>query len=378
MASTFELLFDGAPADDAMRAAISSLLVEENLDLPDAFQLNLAVNRTSDGELDYATDDRLRPFANVAVVATPEGGSQECIFDGYVLSHKLHLDSGITASSLEVWGQDATWLMNLEEKVHEWVDVTDAQVANSIFGDYGFSPSDANTEDDSPSHTEDGHSLMQRGTDIGFLRSLARRNGKICRVACTDTPGSRTGYFSTASVDGDPVASIVLNAQVGRTVDSLELEWDVSRPTSVRASQAVFDDDSAEGVSGNTDSSGLDPLGERDLAAFAGRAMTVMLTAPVDDGGELSFRARSVLREASWFARCEGEAEVARLGRVLRVNTVVQLDGLGSLLSGRYLVWSVRHTITQTSHRMRFVLYRNAIGPAPSGGGLSGLLSGLP
>src|SRR5690349_6951487 len=101
MPGTFQLLFDGSPVDDELYQAISSIEVEENLDLPDGFQLTLTVSRVKDGELDYPGDRRLRPFANVAVVATPEGGTDECIFDGFVLSHKLRLRSGITASTLE-------------------------------------------------------------------------------------------------------------------------------------------------------------------------------------------------------------------------------------------------------------------------------------
>ncbi|MCU1448354.1 MAG: hypothetical protein JWP02_524, partial [Acidimicrobiales bacterium] len=137
MAGTYQVLFDGTPMDDALHKAISSLQVEENLDLPDAIEMVLSVSRTATGELDFPGDPRLGPFANIAVVATPEGGDAQCIFDGYVLTQKLHLEAGVTASTLHVWGQDASWLMNLEEKVREWVDVTDDQAASSIFGDYG-------------------------------------------------------------------------------------------------------------------------------------------------------------------------------------------------------------------------------------------------
>jgi phage protein D len=368
MPGTYQLLFDGEPVDDDLHKAISSLEIEENLDLPDAIQLGLTVNRTRTGELNYPSDKRLRPFANVAVVATPKGGASECIFDGYLLSHKLHLQPGVTASTLQAWGQDASWLLNLEEKVHEWVDVTDAAVADAIFQDHGITPSEDNTEDDSPSHTEDGHTLMQRGTDLGFLRGLARRNGKFCRVACTDTPGRRRGYFAKPKLDGDPAAVIALNDPVKPTVESLDFEWDVARPTTVRASQALFNDPTPEGVSTEASSSGLDPLDEQDLAGFAGEDMSVLLTAPVDDAGELDLRARSVLAEEGWFVRCEGAVDSARINRILRVNTIVQLIGLGSLYSGSYLVWSVRHTISSDAHRMRFVLYRNAMGPSLTGG----------
>jgi len=375
MGSTFRLLTDGTPADDKLYTVMGTLEVEENADLPGAVQVNLPVDTTDSQDLTFVTDDRFRPFANLAVVVTPTGQSDECVFDGYVLTHKLHLKKGTSGSTLEVWGQDASWLMNLEERTREWVDVTDADVANSIFGDYGITPAPDNTSDDSPAHTEDGHSLMQRSSDIQFLRSLARRNGKLCRVACTDTPGQRTGYFAKPSLDGDPVITLELNDPDAWTVDALDLSWDVSRPTAVNASQALFNDSDPDGVSADTSDSGLTPLDARGLADFSSRTMTVMLTATVDDAQELSLRAQSLLREAGWFVRCEGEADISRLKAVLRVGTIVQINGAGSLNSGKYFVWSVRHTISKDSHKMKFTLLRNALGPTPTGG--SGLLGVL-
>jgi hypothetical protein len=43
---------------------------------------------------------------------------------------------------------------------------------------------------------------------------------------------------------------------------------------------------------------------------------------------------------------------------------IVQVDGAGQLHSGKYFVWSVRHSITAAAHRVRFVLVRNAVGKA--------------
>ena len=143
----------------------------------------------------------------------------------------------------------------------------------------------------------------------------------------------------------------------------------------VQASQALLTDASEDGASGDTSDSGLAPLDERALADFAGQTITTRLTAPVDDAGELTLRAQGLLRESGWFARCEGEVDAGRLKAVLRAGTVVQVDGAGTLNSGKYFVWSVRHTFTADAHKMRFVLVRNAVGPLPAGGG--GLLGGL-
>jgi len=103
--------------------------------------------------------------------------------------------------------------------------------------------------------------------------------------------------------------------------------------------------------------------------------MTVMLTVPADNAGQLSRRAAALLRESEWFVHCTGEADLSALHVVLRAGAVVSVEGVGSVHSGKYLVWSVRHVIDQKSHKMRFVLVRNAVGPAPSGA--RGLLGGL-
>ena len=372
--STFQIYLAGAPAEDSLYDAVTALEVEENVDMPSAIQFSLPVTIGDDGDLAYVGDARFGPFANVAVVVTA-GDAAHCIFDGYVLSHKLHLDSGVTSSTLQVWGQDATWMMNLEEKVREWSDVTDADVAAAIFGEYSMTPSDENSADDSPTHTEAKHTLMQRSSDIQFLRMLARRNGKLCRVGCTDTPNVRTGWFAKPNVDGEPAVTMRITDAESPSVESIDFEWDVTRPSAVKARQALFDDPAEDGVTGDSSDSGLAPLDERGLADFATQAMTVIVTAPVDDAGELTLRAQAVLREGGWFVRAEGEADAARINAVLRAGTIVNIDAAGTLNSGKYYVWSVRHTLGADSHRMKFVLVRNAVGPAAAGGG--GLLGGL-
>jgi hypothetical protein len=63
---------------------------------------------------------------------------------------------------------------------------------------------------------------------------------------------------------------------------------------------------------------------------------------------------------------------VARLGAILRAGTIAQLNAAGSLHSGKYYVWSVRHKITAESHTMNFVMLRNAVGAPPAPGPLPG------
>jgi hypothetical protein len=370
--NTFSIIVGGQAATD-LAAAIVELDVEENVDMPGAFSMTLPVKVTTSGDYDTPGDPRLAPLSNVCVTAAAKDGQTQCLIDGYVLSQQVHLDTGTVASTVKVWGQDATWLMNTTEQVKEWADVTDGAVANSIFGNYGITPDAANLTNDSPAHTSDGHTLMQRATDAQFLRMLARRNGKLFRVYCTDTPGQRTGSFATPAVDGDPATTLTLNDSMAATVDSVDITWDVMRPSATLAMQELFTDSDPSGAGGTTSDSGLSPLAPQDLATFAATTVTSVLTATVDDGQELTERAQSVLIEAGWFVRCQGTADVNRLGSILRAGSVTQLNAAGSLHSGKYFVWSVRHKITAEKHTMDFVLMRNGVGSPPGAGLLGGL-----
>ena len=373
MSGKFDIFVGGSPATD-LSATIAALEIEENLDLPGAFELTLPVKLGTDSDLDTVDDPRLAPFSNIAIVAQASDGQSQCLVDGYVLSQKLHLDTGVVASTLKVWGQDASWLMNVSEVVKEWPNLTDGAVANSIFGNYGFTLDPGNMDNDSPSYTEQPHSLMQRTTDAQLLAMLARRSGKYARVFCTDTPGERTGWFGTPDLSGDAVITLTLNDNTVATIDAIDIEWDVMRPTSVSAYAALLSDSSAAGSDSNTDT-GLSPLSTQDLPTFAGQTVSTLLTTAVNDSGSLTNRATAVLRDAQWFVNCRGTADAGRVGSILRVGTIVAIAAAGAMFSGNYLVWSVRHKITSEAHKMEFRLVSNAVGTPPSGGTLPGVPS---
>ena len=356
----FQLRVGEQPASAVLQEALQSVEVEENADGPDAMMLALPVNRTATGDLQFIDDGTFEPYTRVSAILSA-GESRQCIFDGYVLSWRLHLDRVSAASTIQVWAQDASWLMNIDDNVREWPGLTDGEVANSIFATYGFLPADANTEDDSPAHDPSQHTLFQRATDLQFLYTLAKRNGKICRVTCSQEPGVRTGYFARPAVEGPPAVTIGLANPADWTVDTLDLEWDIMRPTRAMASQVS----PAEGIAVPTEasSSGLSALGARDLVSYAGRPSTMMLTATADVP-ELPQRTAAVLREAGWFSRCQGQADVDRLGAVIRAATVIAVSGAGTAHSGKWFVWRVNNLITQDSCRTRFTLVRNAIGPS--------------
>ena len=263
--------------------------------------------------------------------------------------------------------------MNIDDHVAEWSGLTDGEVANAIFSSYGFTPADGNTDHDSPSHTPDGHTLFQRATDLQFLRGLARRGGKLCRVACTDTPGVRTGYFVVPSVDGPPVGDDLPAGP--RQLDGRDPRLRLGRHAPDRGGREPGRPHPVLGRTGtdvSTGASGLAPLDQRDYPTYLGQSSTLLLTAPADVP-ELSQRTAAVLdrvRVLRPLHRGSGRGPDRHhpAGRGCGDDR-----GRRQLQSGNWLVWNVRHSFSLDSWKMAFTLVRNAMGPAGPGGALASL-----
>ena len=68
---------------------------------------------------------------------------------------------------------------------------------------------------------------------MDFLRRLARRTGRWCRVTCTDTPGPAHRVLRRCpDLTAEPAATIDLNDPATASVQRvLDFSWDVARPT---------------------------------------------------------------------------------------------------------------------------------------------------
>ena len=231
------------------------------------------------------------------------------------------MPAGPAGATVDVWGQDASVLMGLEEKVREWSGMTDSAVANQIFASYdSVTPAPDNTRDDTPVHSEDEHTLMQRGSDIAFLRRLARRTGRWCRIICAGTPGQRVGLLRPAQPHRRPGRHHRPERPGQGQHDGPRLQLG-RRPADQRVGPAgqPYRRRPGRGQRGHCRLRAAPAGRAGDSATSPAGRPNVILTAAADTA-ELPGRARSVLREAGWFARCEGTADLAVLKQVLRVG----------------------------------------------------------
>jgi phage protein D len=331
----------------------SAAVVEECLNQPTTYALEYAV-QPGDGDFPLLSEPRLGPDRDVTV-QVQAGNRFETLVRGPVLQQQLSMTVGGSSSTMRVLGADLSVRMNREGKTRVWSDTTDSAVVQAIVGggDYQFVPQ---VDATSGVHAEASHVLAQRETDLRFVRRLARRNGYWFWLRTDPSGQLTTAHFKRPPADAPSSATLSLVA--GRaTAEQVSIDWDVDRPSAVRARQ--LDLRSLSLNDGSVERSSVPLLGARGLADVVSAPRTALFAAPSNDQADLRARAESLLAESGWFVRARLTTRASLLGTVVRAHSVVTLDGVGARHSGRYLVSRVVHELNETEHHMTIELIRN-------------------
>jgi phage protein D len=383
---SYEITFDGQAADDSLYADVLQIEVDERVAAASTFRVRFALTQQDSGEWTYTDDDRFSLFTNVGISVGFSGGAGglEPVIDGYITGVTVHVGARPEESYLEVQGMDASVLLSLEEKTIPWPNLADSDIVQQIVSGYGFT---VQAESTSPVHQDIDTLIVQRGTDIQFVRSLARRNGYEFYFQKDPTSGDVTAYFQPPQLSGSPQPDIAV--QFGEQSNLLSFDVAVSglRPLDVFVSQV---DPSSKSVNtGQASSTQLTTLGASTLeslvSAKLGQLVTpdqaqgrmLLVAQPTADATELSAVAQAVRDEAGWLITATGEINSDAYGAVLHPGRLVLVKGVGSEYSGTYYVTQVTHRLrSDGSYTQGFELRRNArdldgseqFGSGPGGG----------
>lgn len=320
------------------------------------FRLSLAVSRGADGAWRYLDEERFRVWTKVAVrVGFADGGTEEVV-SGYVTRVRSRFDPDEARCTLEVEGMDAGVLLDREEKLKDWPGKKDSDIAREVLGGYGLA---ARVEETSVVHAEALSTIIQRETDLAFLKRLALRNGFACWVEGT------TGHFRP--LPADPVPQPVLAAHFGAETS---LVWfapavDALRPAEV----AMFQVDrlTREVLSAAASAPARRPLGRKDAAALLPggvKPAKVFVARNAATGApEMTALCQGVFDEGTWFVSAEGQTRPSAYDHVLRPRGLVTVKGVGESYSGTWYVSYVRHTLTRDGYTQSFRLRRDALLP---------------
>jgi hypothetical protein len=336
-------------------------LPDPTMPLPDTVQVVEALHQPTTYRLAYEfssrdddfpllSDSHLEPEQDLAVMVMVDM-MPHFLVSGPVTSQEITIANGGSGSTLTVIGGDPSIAMDREDKAKVWNNVTDTLAVLDVFKNYLLVPDVAMT---STLHSEFKHSLVQRETDLRFVRRLARRNGFWFWITSM-APGVNIGHFKRFSPGGGDV-ELSINAKQN-TVDSVSIEWNSERPATADLKQIDISNKSV--IDGTARRSPLTGLASKGLADIVSHPRTAHIAVPADDAGDLRARAEAVVIDHGWFVSARVTARLSVLKKLVRTYTVASLNGCGSRHSGKYIVSRVVHDISPADHVMTIDLIRN-------------------
>lgn len=334
-----------------------SLEVELSDELPATCKLSLALyKRRSDGTWMYLDEERFRLWNRIVVqIGFVESGREELI-SGYVTQVTASFDPDQGQSVLEILGMDGSVRMDREEKLKDWPNKKDSDIATEIFGLYGFTPE---VEDTAIIHDEALSTVIQRETDLQFLKRLALRNGFNCYVEGT------TGYFRPVPADDRPQPALAAHSGEETNLNRFSISVDALQSANV----AMFQVDrlTKEVLTAEVEESETQPLGELDAGALLGTGMAAAKVFVAKNAAtgtpEMTALCQGLYQEGTWFVTGEGEIDAAAYEHVLKPRGLVTINGVANTYRGVYYVSYVRHVVSRESYTQSFRVKRNALLP---------------
>lgn len=339
---------------DAELASASAVEVVERVGEPTRFTLRYPID-VADGDFPALVDARLGPESALAIVAVVDG-QNHFLVKGQVHRQNVRIHHGGGDCHVEVVGTDLLVKLDREVRAKVWSDVTAADVVTQIASSYGLT---AACDATPGNHSADTHEMVQRETDLRFVRRLAKRFGCYFWLS-TDPLGVQTANFKRPELNQAAAATLQINKGGGAHphIAWLDLSWDVEAAT--QAAAADLDVRDASTIDGAVATQPLPLLGTVAASAAAPAVRAAEVVGAGLDAGQLKARTEAALIDASWFTRARCQTSLKALGKLVRPYTVVDLAGVGTRHSGAYFVAGVRHLIDPTQHLMELDLYRNA------------------
>jgi phage protein D len=356
--TTVGISINGTPLSAADLTRVQSVHVEQSTGGRD--MVSAVVSVLADNQSNWTSPlDALVAAAAVPFRVTLTRGGDALTVEGFSGSVSWQLTPG-GLSTLSVSGMDGSVNLDRVEQTTPRQG-TDSQVAQAIFSRNSLLAQVGVT-----TSTDSSFTPQQRATDWGFLQALARRNNFDVWVEITD--GQPMWHFDQVDLNATPQATLNLGYGAHGGTPSATVDLLAGRTVQVtRVLPGTTTVDQA------TDDGTGAAMGPRPLGGWA----TVRADRGDTSGTQDAATTARALAQGSAFGATLSVSLTAPSMPLLRAHRTVDVHGVGPLLSGRWLVRTVSHTVTPGGHTQALTLARNALGSSAGAGGIAGVGAAL-
>jgi hypothetical protein len=353
------------PAPPVLIDALDKVEVTQTDAGRSGFQLTFTAGRGGIiGLMDYPVVSLplLKPFNRVMLMLT-FNGVPRVLMDGFITDQQLVPSNEPGQSTFTVTGEDASVMMDLEEKSAEHPAQAETVIALKLIGayaQYGLVPVVIPPLAlDVPLPIE--RTPVQQGTDLAYLTLMAQRYGYVFYVTPGPAPFTSTAYWGPPKRVGVPQRALSINMGPESNVDSISFRNNPLQPTLVEGQ--TRDRSSNQTVPVQTLASTRTPLAA--LPAWLVNQPNVRRTQLRNSGltaAQAFARAQGITDASTDALTAEGQMDGLRYGGILQAGGIVGVRGAGLAHDGLYYVKRVSHTLSKGAYTQRFSLSRDGTG----------------
>lgn len=356
-----------SPMPGLLVASIQSVEITHSNEGASGCQITFGVGRsrltdTSDDKI--VSHSALKVF-NRVVVQVIFGANSLVLFDGLITRHEFAPSNMPTGGRFTITAEDASVMMDMEEKTVEHPNQHEGTIATKIIGEYsqyGLVPKVKNP----PTiivPTVQERVPVQHETDLQYLRRMAARYNYDFYIVPGKTPFVNDAYWGPPVRRGTPQRALTLDMGRHTNLGWVNFQYNALAPTDVEDRfQARTTDKQGPSKQKNTT---LDALSARPgLSSQRPNVRKSFLRAPWGlDQAQAKAQAQAMVDDSvEQVLTATGELLVGAYGDVLSARELVDLRGVGATHNGTYFVKSVTHTITSDNFTQRFTLTREGTG----------------
>jgi len=364
----YRLFFNDESASQEQLDRVEDITVEQRIDTAWEARLKIPVCLDETGNWQGDDEDFMDSFSAVRIEIKVADQPYQALIDGPVVGYDSQRSSEPGQSFITLIVHDDSAYLNQAEVLSRFDNMADHEVAEQLFSEVErIAAIDAET---TPAHAGGlPPTIVQRGTAMQILRSLAQRQGMHAYVLPGEDPGQSIGCFKRLSTTaGDIPTLVVLGSE--RNVTGFNLTHNAQSPAQVRASALRVTD---KGVVTSTSSfRDLDLLGPQQ--AHQDERSTATLVAPphFGTGVDLDGHVAGQSERASYAYQATGSIIGECYQGVLLPYNIVSVCGTNVESSGDYMIHQVRHELTRSAYNQTFTLKRNARSEASGSSASSG------
>lgn len=339
----FAILVNQRPLRDSLVWQISRISIDDQIDLPSMFTLELEASEETITQTNWINDNQLFAIGHEVTIKLGYENKVQEVISGEITFVEIEFRSA-SLPRLMVRGFDRRHRLQRGRKKRTFLQKKDSDIAKQIADEAGIS---IQATDSTVIHD---YIVQANQSDFAFLQERARRiNYEIVMQG-------KSILFRPVAFDAAPAFELSLDKELSKFTAQLSAASQITQ-----AKVSGWDIKNKEAFSANVDQSlkmGGELTGSNLVGNAFGKAEKNISDEPVADLQEAKERAAAEF-SASSLSFIRGEGKCPGLNTI-KAGKVVEIKGVGSRFSGNYYITATTHSYGLNGYHTNFTAWRNA------------------